>query len=353
MKKIISPIIVLLLGLGLQLLGVIPVQADGPSLRVRNGICDIDVQAGQSYTHEIFVSSKANDPALIVNILSAGFGQNLDGIYEVLDEIHDISPFTALPYISNIENASFTLKGGEEQEAKFTIKIPDDFNEDGTLYALIYVLAYPESSMESMDFAQGIKVPVILTPVNAGLTHQGEITDLMAETVPSGEPIPIQTIVKNTGNHHYKAYNALEIRNSSGEMVISSNTSLTTSSIVPEFSFRFTQTLQEGLPAGKYRMKSSVYHPAADASGNTVDELIDSREAEFEVLEPLKEEATPTLPPDEQERLLRDYGNTAVLGDMEQEKVLAFPWYTMIAVFASVVTVGMTIFIIVSRRRGR
>lgn len=226
------------------------------SLEVSGALVDISLQPGQTYVHTIDITCSSSMP-LDIQVEARGFGQALDGSYTELDQAEDTSPYSALTYITNIDQTSFHLEPGGSQRVKATIQVPLDITQ-GTRYAIIYIHSQPSGNV-----VLAADVPVILTIPGSEEIRTGEIADLTVSEAFSGEPFEILTTFRNTGNYYFKVKNQITITDKAGETISSASSGLTNSSIIPTFS-RLLKVMpsfsngSRGLPAGQYFAESRV-----------------------------------------------------------------------------------------------
>jgi hypothetical protein len=187
-----------------------------------------------------------------------GFGQSLDGAFQALAPTDDVSPYSSREFITAIDNSSFLLSPGSSQAVTAFIDVPQNPG-DGSRYAILYVYS-PSLQSAGTGFIPSIDVPVILTvSAPATLETTGGISDLSVEqpTTPGG-PLTVRTTCANTGNHHYKAFNAIALLNSGGTVLATASSELTRSSVIPMYAYQFVEPLTTGtaLPQGTYTIQS-------------------------------------------------------------------------------------------------
>ena len=95
----------------------LPAAAD-PGLRVTGAVLVANVTPGETITHEMTVSIREDDPAMDIGV-----------------EVKDWTRYSARDFIV-IDQPSFHLEPGQEQNVTATITIPPDVG-DGGRYALI------------------------------------------------------------------------------------------------------------------------------------------------------------------------------------------------------------------------
>lgn len=226
------------------------------SLEVSGALVDISLQPGGTNVHTMDITCRSSTP-LDIQVEARGFGQALDGSYIELNQAEDTSPYSALPYISNIDPTSIHLEPGGSQKVKATIQVPLDITQ-GTRYAIIYIHSQPSGNV-----IVAADVPVILTIPGAQEVKTGEITDVTVSKAFSGQIFEIGTTFKNTGNYYFKVKNQITITDKAGETVGTAFSDLTNSSIIPTYS-RLLKVMpsfsngSSGLPAGQYFTESRV-----------------------------------------------------------------------------------------------
>jgi len=229
-------------------------------LGITGSLLDVTMPPGETYVHTMTVTNSFTY-ALDMQVEARGLGQGLDGSYLPLTNEEDQSPYSALTYITQIDNPSFHLEPGASEVVKATIDAPSDALP-GTRYACIYIYSQPTGSGQVGVTVAAI-VPIVVNVPGSEQTKTGEITGLDVSEVKSGQAIQISTTFNNTGTYHYKAKNQVTLKNESGEVVSNTVTMLTTSSIIPTFSrlfttFSFSADPINGIPPGEYSIESMV-----------------------------------------------------------------------------------------------
>ncbi|MBN2098205.1 MAG: hypothetical protein JW753_01265 [Dehalococcoidia bacterium] len=229
-------------------------------LGVTGSLLDVTMDPGTTHVHTMTVSNGYNF-ALDMGVEARGLGQGLDGLHIALTGGEDLSPFSALSYITEIDNTAFHLDAGDSQVVKATISVPSDATP-GTRYACVYVYTQPIGEGE-VGVSQATTVPFIVTVPDSVQVKIGDITGLTVSELKSGEPIEVSTTFKNMGTYHYKVTNQVTIKDGAGEVFSDAATELTASSIIPTFS-RFLSmscipsNANKGLPPGEYLVVSKV-----------------------------------------------------------------------------------------------
>jgi hypothetical protein len=229
----------------------IPVFAD-VGLKVEGAIFEQNVAPGNIYIHKMLVKSYDNYPDMEVDVKPYGLGQKLDGGYEALPGNMSDTQFSAFDYITRIENMSFHLPPGGEQEVLTTIDIPSATeNLKGGRYAVLHIKPTLETK-NSFVFIPSIYVPVVLNFGSWDLS--GEITDLTMGNAVSGKPIECLVALHNTGNYHYRANCTAIIKDAMNNVVNETISPYTTVSLIPGYSYLFKVEISpaQGLPKGPY-----------------------------------------------------------------------------------------------------
>lgn len=233
-----------------------------PGIKVSGALVEIEVNPGVTYLHSVKVTNNPASPPLNIVVTAGGFGYALNGAYHSLAETEDLSPYSALGYITEIDKPSFHLDPGQSTEVSVRIHVPEDMPE-GSRYAMIHIESLPLGT-SGVGYVVAADVPIKLTRVRSNLSRTGRITEVMVPEVLPGKPIQVSTILENTGNHHYKAHNDVIVTDSSGQVVAVASSGLTSSDIIPPFSRQFdTFPLWNGrspeLPEGTYHVQSRVF----------------------------------------------------------------------------------------------
>lgn len=243
-----------------QLLLASPALANPGELHIDGGIIQREVRAGESFEHTFTVQSNPTDPDLEMTAEAAGFGQAPDGSYLALSVAEDANPRSARAFITSIDKPSFTLKPGPSgvQKINVSIKVPQNVTAGG-YYAIIYIHSQPAGEGQ-VGVILAANIPVVLTVKGTGQANKGEITELKSGEVLSGQPIKINTVLKNTGNYHYKASNHVIITDGDGNQVTEASVPLTGASIIPGYTYRFEASLAVAgaLEVGEYQIASEV-----------------------------------------------------------------------------------------------
>ena len=229
-------------------------------LEVTGSLLDVTMRPGRTHIHTMRVSNSYTF-GLDMQVEARGLGQGLDGMHIALTSGEDISPFSALSYITDIDNTTFHLDAGDSQVVKATIHVPSDATP-ATRYACVYVYTQPTGGGQ-VGVSQATIVPIIVNVPGATQVKIGDITGLAVGELKSGEPVEISTTFKNMGTYHYKARNEVTIKDGAGEVFSNERTKLTPESIIPPFSRLLTASCvpahrNRGLPPGEYLVTSKV-----------------------------------------------------------------------------------------------
>jgi len=125
------------------------------------------VNAGDTVTHTMTVSTKATDPSMDIVVDVLGFEQTKGKSYSPLSAADDASPDSARKFIT-LDTGSFHLNPGESKNVTATIVIPEDAG-DGERYAIISIHNTP-AGVGTTPFITAISVPVTITITQHG--HQ-------------------------------------------------------------------------------------------------------------------------------------------------------------------------------------
>jgi len=227
-----------------------------PGLRVSGAICKGEVIAGKDYTHTMTISSREEDSPMDVLVEVRGFSQSPEGACQAIDAAEDASPYSACSFIT-LDVSSFHLEPGASQEVVADISIPEDAT--GGRYAVIYVHTQPVGAGQ-VGIISAINVPVYLTIKDSQLVSRGEITEIPATEVTSGEAVAIETMFRNTGNHDFKIKGEVTVADSGGTVLETIFIPETASSVIPGMVRQLEATfIPEGeLPLGSYSIQSKV-----------------------------------------------------------------------------------------------
>jgi len=246
-------LVVLFLVVGLLLL-VAPVYA---GLTVAGSKFLGTAKPGETVTHVMEVMSQSDVPPMDIEVEVLGFGQEMNRAYVTLDPSMDRSSYTARPFII-LDKTSFHLDPGKRQMVNAEIRVPSNAGSGGR-YAIIRIHQVVSASGRTV-FVTAVNVPVLLTISASGVTLRGEITDISAQPIVTGQPLVISTTLKNIGNHHYYgAYNEVTLTDSSGGILANTTTSKSIHAIIPESSVWFNASLGTSLSPGTYTVVSKMF----------------------------------------------------------------------------------------------
>lgn len=257
-------------------------QTSANGLSINGALINVQNAApGQVFEHEMIIGIGSGSPAVDVSVEAFGFGQDYAGAFRPLPAEQDVTPYSARTWITQITPAEFRLEPGTSMPVKVTLTVPQDPG-NGSHYALLFVDTDPGEQADQVGQILTASVPVIVTPATAQLDWSGEITDVSVKPVVSGEPIQIETTVKNSGNQHYRVQGLVSILAPSGQPVADIPIQNTHISIFPTFSQQIHTTYAAlnqdgGLPPGSYTLLVSL----AREDGAQ----LDSKKTTFEITE--------------------------------------------------------------------
>jgi len=347
MKRILSRlassvVIVVLVIMGFSLVCVSRAIAT-PGLSVDGALVNITLSPGQSYVHNMQITSGSTYP-MDMQVEARGFGQTLDGSNIELTSQDDTSVYSARPFISTIDKTSFHLEPGASQEVKATITVPDG-TTPGTRYAIIYVYSQPTGN-DKVGMVVAADIPVIVSIPGSAPGKTGDITDLSVSKIQSGQPVDVLTTFKNTGNYYYKVKGQISVTDASGNTVYQTNIPLTASSILPTYSRTINTVISSSdsvkvLAAGTYQVESTI----------TLDDgtVLDTQKTSFNMVAnyqpaPASQQTAPAVTQSSQ--ILP----TAVTPPTSNSKGIS--WFLAGIVIAGIVVIGaVLITLVVTRRR--
>jgi hypothetical protein len=238
------------------LLGILTA-APAAALKVEGARIALDVEPGKAYNSTIGVSIGTGEAEGDFAIDVLGFGQALaDGTYTGLEAAADTSPTTARPFIT-IDRPKLHLKPGERAVATAMIRVPADFR-DGGRYAIILVHPVAAGGQQA-SFATAVAIPVLLTAKGGAGTEAGEITSLVPGAISGGNPVTVETVLKNTGNlHYYGVVNRVSVTEATGKLVANASTAPFTRAIVPGQSVKFSLNVTAPGDPGTYTLTSRM-----------------------------------------------------------------------------------------------
>lgn len=266
------------------------------------------VNAGDTVTHAITVSTKETDIPMDIVIDTWGFGQTAGKSYSLRSAKEDTSPYSARKFIT-LDTTAFHLNPGESKKITATIVIPDDAG-DGGRYAIIS-LHNAQSGNGTTAYVTAVSIPVMLTIADSTLQQAGSITDINVGEIVTGQPLHITTAFKNTGNiHYYKTRNTVTVSDSGGNVFGTAGTEPSAYAIIPTYTVNYDVTLDKSLSPGTYEVKSVM--SLEDGT------LLDSKITAFEV------KNTYVAPPQET-RVTLTPQNSAVMESSDGRISISFP----------------------------
>ncbi|MCX6682224.1 MAG: hypothetical protein NTY71_04485 [Methanoregula sp.] len=216
-----------------------------------------DAAPGDVITYPVTVSSDAGDSPIDVYVDVMGFGQSLDMAYTPLSPAQDISPYSARPFI-HLNKASVRLSPGTSEDITATITIPKDAGGGGR-YAMLYVHTGSDASTNVQSYSIAYAIPVMITITGHPEQEKGTIAEISAVTFQQGGPVYIQTMLQNTGNHHYyNTVNTVRVLDQSGKAVTDVTLPPTLFAIIPTANVQYSAGLKKNLTPGSYTIVSTV-----------------------------------------------------------------------------------------------
>lgn len=242
-------------------------------LGVSGAIIERKVDPGETFTHEMTISSDTASPPMDLAVDILGMNQTSDGEYTELNDSDDIGPYSARTFLK-ASPESFHLDPGESQKVAIEGKIPFDSHPGGR-YALVNIHSLPIGK-GTVGIIVAVEVPVRLTITGIGLKKAGRIEDLRLEKPVSPRMQNISLVLRNTGNCHYKARAQVAVSDIRGNAIANVSTPLS-ENIIPGASriFWISTTSKKDLNRGDYLAKAAVKLD----NGSTLDTM----EARFEV----------------------------------------------------------------------
>ena len=251
----------------LAFMAIIPIST---CTQVSGTLLNTSVYPGETIRHEITLKADEADPSMDYSAEIFGFGIGPDGANWEIDPDSDTSPCSAIKFLK-VTPTSFHLDAGESQSLVLEGQIPSDV-EAGGRYALVSIKSEPVNSSKNQKIGIVIafQIPVLLTLTTGDLVDAGEIT---AVNMTGDQQVSIW--FKNTGNHHYKAQAEAILKDKDGNALANASSPLSTSSIIPTYSWQFKLPFKEDLVGGTYIVDAKV-----TKSNGTV---LDSKEETIEV----------------------------------------------------------------------
>lgn len=229
-------------------------------------IFNATVNPGETIQHNIVVKAERGDTAFDYNVSISGFGQGPDGANWEIDPAKETTPYSAAKFLK-ITPTSFHIDVGQSQVLTLEGQIPSDIGSGGR-YALVAIKSKPISSAqnEKIGIVLAYQIPVILTLTKGDLIDKGEITAMnLTDDGSGGRSLSIW--FKNTGNHHYKARAEAHLKDKNGNTVYNSSSDLSTTSIIPTYTWAFKFPSLKGIAKGAYTVETNV----AKSDGTVLD----------------------------------------------------------------------------------
>jgi len=233
------------------------------------------VSPGDDINYKVTISTNELDPPMDLVVTVAGFGNEISGTYVPLELKNDMGQYSARSFIE-LDKNSFHLNPGESENIFVTGTIPIDVG-DGGRYAIIYI-SNDAGEGGQLSYSTAIKIPVMLTISNSDIKKTGLISEIIVDEITVGQPVTIRTTFRNTGNHHYyNAWNRVELRDQTGNVIAFVDGEPENHAIIPLNSVVFNVEISDLLDNGAYTATSKVF-----LEGNT---LLDENVTTFEVNE--------------------------------------------------------------------
>ncbi len=242
-------------------------------LGVSGAIIERNADPGETFDHEMTVSSDITSPPMDLTVDILGMNQTIDGDNMDLKEGEDSGPYSARTFLKATP-ASFHLEPGESQKVTIEGKIPYNARPGGR-YALVNIHSLPIGN-GTVGIIVAVEVPVRLTISGTGLKKSGRIEDLRLEEPISARQQNISLILRNTGNCHYKARAYAELVDIKGNAIAYASTPLS-SNIIAGASriFQISTATKKELKPGTYLVNAT----AKLANGS----ILDTKEVQFKV----------------------------------------------------------------------
>jgi hypothetical protein len=190
-------------------------------LGVGGAIIENNITPGTHFKDSFRVLTKDSDPPMDIHVEIFGYGVSLEGTPIKLNATMDKSPYSARTFI-NASNESFHLEPGGFKEIKLEGDIPSEVGSGGR-YALAEIRSLPKGNA-TVGFALAIVVPIRLTISGSNITHKGEIENVTLEKPANNKRQKLAFMIKNTGNHHYKAKLNAVVLDKNGQMIFNATT---------------------------------------------------------------------------------------------------------------------------------
>jgi hypothetical protein len=256
----------------------------GAKLTVTGVTLVADAIPGSTFTHRITANiGSADSPTQVVATIR-GLGQAADGSFYQLTTSEDASAYSATQFLT-LDRASAAINPGELAEFTANVAIPASVG-DGGRYGLIN-LATGSGDTGAVIVSSAINIPVLLTIAGSELVHTGTIDRVSVDNPIASQPIHIETLFTNKGNHHYRITNEVSILDHAGTVLDTAHLDMTGNSLIPTATRRLEVIAvpENPIEPGSYSVKSKV----ALEDGT----ILDERMSQFDV----SERYTPPPPP--------------------------------------------------------
>jgi P pilus assembly chaperone PapD len=242
-------------------------------LRVDGAKLEQDIAPGTNLSHVMTVSTRSSDQPMDIRVELLGYGQTLDHLADEVNASQDTSHYTARPFLKVSPN-SFHLDPGKSQDVKLEGDIPKDVGSGGR-YAIVKIYTVPPNGNKSVKISLAVNVRVLLTISGSNILNTGEIENFSLKEPVSAEKQTLSLILKNTGNHHYKAMVEAVVKDKEGDLV--ANASAQGWDLLPTYAELFSVALNPKTP-----LKPGMYN--ANATIKMEDgTLLAAKEAQFEI----------------------------------------------------------------------
>lgn len=255
-------------------------EADTPSVHFslhavgdfeHNYFDDVEMLPGESQTLEVRVANWSDDPVdLRMYATNAGNAPNggfQAGAYE--DEITGSAAWVQLT------TDELTLQGQEQRVVPFTIAVPEDAAPGQHISAVVVetVDTLPIPGDDSIDhrIRYGISVSVLIP---------GEITYSFELGEPTLSADSLEIPITNTGNYLIRPAGEIELRDVSGEVLMSAPIQL--GSIYAGVSTSILLGLPAPLPEDDYTLSLTLTDPDSDATATLIDVPVARADSEVE-----------------------------------------------------------------------
>jgi len=215
----------------------------------------LNVPAGETQTFSLKIENLGEKPER-VTVYLGDWQRDLNGNIQYLEP--GTLPQSLAGWIK-ISPTSFTLKGKEEKEIRFTVTVPE--GEEGSRWAVLFIQREPELTEEVVKRGKEERRVAITTIFRYAIriyetipgteTKEGRVTDIGVSLTGGSYPIKVKVEFENTGNSFLKPTGWVEFRDmEKGETVAKMN--LPEFSILPGGKRRIEIAYQKELSPGKY-----------------------------------------------------------------------------------------------------